>query len=121
MTNPDYRGIAALAIGVCGAFGVFILVPLSIMFLGLRIGEAGSEIMIALGGALVGAFATYMGIRHNGEKVLPPQEAPPTTIHTTENGDAEAKRLPEAANRPRLFLRPLWRGWLLGKGNSWRV
>jgi hypothetical protein len=62
MREPDYRGLAALVIAVSGAFGIFVVVPLAVL-MGYTLGEAGSDVMIALGGALVGAFAVYMGMK----------------------------------------------------------
>jgi hypothetical protein len=66
MKEPDYRGLAALAIGICGALGIFIVIPVAVL-MGGRIG-VGKDVLIALGGALVGAFATYMGMRHKPDK-----------------------------------------------------
>jgi hypothetical protein len=66
MREPDYRGVAALVIATCAAFGVFVVVPLAVLR-GMTLGEIGSQVMVALGGALVGAFSVYMGMR-NGDK-----------------------------------------------------
>ena len=64
MKEPDYRGVAALMIAICGAFGIFIIVPIGLIYWKMTLGEAGSEVLIALGGVFVGAFATYMGMRY---------------------------------------------------------
>ena len=62
MREPDYRGLAALVIAASGAFGIFVVVPLAV-FMGYKLSEVGSQVMIAIGGALVGAFAVYMGMK----------------------------------------------------------
>lgn len=62
MREPDYRGIAALVIACCGALGIFLLIPIAVL-LGWSLGEIGSQVVVALGGALVGAFSVYMGMR----------------------------------------------------------
>jgi hypothetical protein len=62
----DYRGMAALVIACCAAFGVFVVVPIAVLR-GMSLSEIGSQVMVALGGALVGAFSVYMGMR-NGDK-----------------------------------------------------
>jgi hypothetical protein len=64
--EPDYRGLAALAIAASAAFGIFVVVPVAVLR-GMSLSEVGSQVMIALGGALVGAFAVYMGMK-NGDK-----------------------------------------------------
>jgi len=61
MRDPDYRGIAALAIAVCGAVGVFIITPIALI-LDVKLGDG--RVLIAIGGALIGAFATYMGMKY---------------------------------------------------------
>jgi hypothetical protein len=62
MRELDYRGIAALVIAVCAAFGIFVVLPLAVI-MGMSLGEFGSQVVVALGGALVGAFSVYMGMR----------------------------------------------------------
>ena len=62
MKEPDYRGVAALVIGTCGAVGIFIVLPIAII-MGQTFSEFGSQVVVALGGALVGAFSVYMGMR----------------------------------------------------------
>jgi len=62
MREPDYRGLAALAIAVAGAIGIFVIVPIAVL-LGGKV-DAGKDVLVALGGALVGAFAVYMGMRN---------------------------------------------------------
>ena len=62
MREPDYRGIAALVIAVCGALGIFLIIPGAVL-LGMSLGEIGSQVVVALGGALVGAFSVYMGMK----------------------------------------------------------
>jgi len=64
MKEPDYRGIAALVIAICGALGIFLVIPVAVL-LGMTIGEIGSQVVVALGGALVGAFSVYMGMRND--------------------------------------------------------
>lgn len=66
MKEPDYRGLAALVIAVCAAIGIFIALPVGIL-LGMSLGEIGSQVVVALGGALVGAFSVYMGMSHDKE------------------------------------------------------
>jgi hypothetical protein len=63
MKEPDYRGISALVIAVSGAFGIFVIVPIAVL-MGRGLGEIGSDVVIALGGVLVGSLATYMGMRN---------------------------------------------------------
>jgi hypothetical protein len=63
MKEPDYRGIAALVIAACAALGIFILVPVAVLF-GGRVGGSGKDILVALGGALIGSAATYMGMKY---------------------------------------------------------
>jgi len=65
MKEPDYRGVAALIIAACGAVGIFVIVPMAIL-VGGTLGEVGSDVVIALGGVLVGSLATYMGMRVDG-------------------------------------------------------
>jgi len=72
MKEPDYRGVAALIIAICGALGIFIIVPVGLIYWKMTLGEAGSEVLIALGGVFVGAFATYMGMRYAD----PPKDNP---------------------------------------------
>jgi hypothetical protein len=60
--QPDYRGLAALTIAVCGAVGLFLVIPIAVL-LGWSLGEIGSQVVVALGGALVGSLATYMGMK----------------------------------------------------------
>ena len=76
MKEPDYRGIAALTIAACGAVGLFVIVPLALL-MGHKMGEVGSDVMIALGGVLIGALATYMGM--HAKEILSPHKATPTT------------------------------------------
>ena len=68
MKEPDYRGLSALVIAVCGAAGVFILAPV-ILLSGVPYGEGASHVVTALGGALIGALAAYIGLRvvHYGD------------------------------------------------------
>jgi len=82
--EPDYRGIAALVIAICGALGAFIIVPVALM-MGTKLGDG--RVLIAIGGTLIGALAVYMGMRLNGhgKDVLPPHQAPPKSAHTKEN------------------------------------
>ena len=63
MREPDYRGISAAVIAICGAVGVFVLTPAFLLISGRRLDEIGSDVLIAIGGVLVGAFAAYMGQR----------------------------------------------------------
>jgi hypothetical protein len=82
MNEPDYRGVAALAIAICAAVGVFILTPIALIF-NVKLGDG--RILIALGGGLIGALAVYMGIRlGNGKEVLPTHKAPPKSAQPTE-------------------------------------
>jgi hypothetical protein len=60
--EPDYRGLAALVIAVCGAVGLFLAIPAAVI-LGWSLGEIGAQVVVALGGALVGSLATYMGMK----------------------------------------------------------
>lgn len=62
MKEPDYRGVSALAIAVCGAAGIFVLAPI-VLLSAVPHGEAASHVVTALGGALIGALAAYMGGR----------------------------------------------------------
>lgn len=62
MKEPDYRGLAALTIAACGAVGLFLVIPIAVL-LGWSLGDIGSQVVVALGGALVGSLATYMGMR----------------------------------------------------------
>jgi hypothetical protein len=70
MREPDYRGLAALIIAVCAAVGIFIVLPIAII-MGMTLGEFGSQVVVALGGALVGAFSVYMGMRNDREGPKP--------------------------------------------------
>jgi hypothetical protein len=62
--EPDYRGLAALTIAICGALGIFLVIPGAVL-MGMSLGEFGSQVVVALGGALVGAFSVYMGMRND--------------------------------------------------------
>lgn len=62
MKDFDFRGVAALVIAASAAVGLFVVLPLAILF-GLTMGEIGSQVVVALGGALVGCLATYMGMK----------------------------------------------------------
>jgi len=75
MKEPDYRGVAALVIAACGAVGIFVLVPLGVL-IGWKLGEVGGDVLIALGGVLVGAMATYMGM--NAKEILSPHKTATT-------------------------------------------
>jgi hypothetical protein len=87
MREPDYRGVAALIIAVCGAVGIFVIVPVTVL-MGRNLSEVGSDVVIALGGVLVGALATYMGMQLNGKEVL--SQAPPSSESNKEtNNEAD--------------------------------
>lgn len=75
--EPDYRGLSALVIAVCAAFGIFVITPIGLAILGMRLGEIGGEVLIALGGALVGSVATYMGMKYESRHSLPKEPPPP--------------------------------------------
>jgi len=60
--NWDFRGLAAVIIAV--ALGtVLILGVLSVAWRGRPLSEQGSDVLIAIGGALSGALSTYIGGR----------------------------------------------------------
>jgi len=87
MREPDYRGVAALIIAVCGAVGIFVIVPVTVL-MGRSLSEVGSDVIIALGGVLVGALATYMGMQLNAKEVL--SQAPPSSESNKEtNNEAD--------------------------------
>ena len=67
MREPDYRGVAALTIAVCGAVGIFLLLPIALLLGSISLSEFGSQVVVALGGALVGAFSVYMGMKNGKE------------------------------------------------------
>jgi hypothetical protein len=64
MANIDYRGLSAVIIAA--ALGLALVIGVSELAFTHRIlGEAGSEVLIAVGGALVGALAGYIGGANN--------------------------------------------------------
>lgn len=62
MKDIDWRGLSAFVIAVCAAVGLFILTPIVLLIAHFRLGETGGDALIALGGALIGSLATYMGL-----------------------------------------------------------
>src|SRR6188474_417499 len=82
MREPDYRGLSTLVIAASASVGIFVITPLALAILNRGIGEVGGDVLIALGGALVGSMATYMGMKiresDNGrEGTNPRPEQPP--------------------------------------------
>jgi hypothetical protein len=56
----NYRGIAAIIIaGTVG--GALLATVIGLAVMDRQLGEVGGDALIALGGALVGALATYLG------------------------------------------------------------
>jgi len=75
----DYRGIAALVIAV--ALGTTLVLGVAgLAISGHAIGEAGSQALTAIGGALVGALAAYMSGSPKPPSEEPPAPPPSTAI-----------------------------------------
>jgi hypothetical protein len=56
----DYRGIAALVIAL--ALGLTMVLSIAgLIFWNRPLGEKGAEALIAIGGAMVGMLASYIG------------------------------------------------------------
>ena len=69
MRDLDYHGLVAIVIAACAAVGIFIITPLALI-LDIKLGDG--RVLIGLGGALIGALATYMGMKiKNGEGPKP--------------------------------------------------
>lgn len=71
MKEPDYHGLVAIVVATCAAIGIFIITPLALVW-GVKVGDG--RVLIGLGGALIGALATYMGMKlKNGNGPPPPK------------------------------------------------
>jgi hypothetical protein len=69
MNHWDYHGLAATIIAACAAVGIFIITPLALVG-GIEFGDG--KVLTALGGALIGALATWMGMKlRNGDGPKP--------------------------------------------------
>jgi hypothetical protein len=68
MREPDYHGLVAIVVATCAAVGIFIITPLALVW-GVKFGDG--KVLVGLGGALIGAVATYLGMKlknGNGDK-----------------------------------------------------
>jgi len=66
MKDWDFPGLAAIIIAACAAVGIFIITPLALVG-GIEFGDG--KVLVGLGGALIGALATYLGVKFkNGDK-----------------------------------------------------
>jgi hypothetical protein len=66
----DYAGLAAVIFA--SSLGIALIVGVAgLSFRGRVLGEAGSEVLIAVGSAMTGAVSTYLGMRRNGDSKPP--------------------------------------------------
>ncbi len=65
--NIDYRGLAAAIIATSLGLAIVISVT-GLAWRDRPLQESGRDALIAIGSALVGALAGYMGGRHNGKE-----------------------------------------------------
>ena len=60
MKHWDYHGMVAIIIATAAALGIFIITPIALL-MGVKFGDG--KVLVGLGGALIGALATWMGIK----------------------------------------------------------